>query len=150
MDAVLFIYLGGIYHLLWAIFDLLWPRFFNWKVTLAKLDDFNKAVLYISGRLLVLLYLYIAFMSFYYGKGLLISGPVRTIPLFVAVYWAFRTIMQVQFFGFRKADGFNVKVRDGNFPAPFNGMSNQSLSILFFIFMVIGVLLYLLPFLITI
>jgi len=28
--------------------------------------------------------------------------------------------MQVQFFGFRKANTLNVKVNDENFPAPFN------------------------------
>jgi hypothetical protein len=57
--------------------------------------------------------------------------------------------MQVQFFGFRKANTLNVKVSDGNFPEPFNKMSNQSLSTVFFIIMVLGVLLYLLPLLAT-
>jgi hypothetical protein len=80
---------------------------------------------------------------------LLAAGPGKTIPLFVAVYWAYRAVMQVQFFGFRKADTLNIRVSNGNFPAPFNRMSNRSLSTMFFGIMVVGVLLYLLPVLLT-
>ncbi len=149
MNAGILIYLGGIYHIVWALFDMLWPRFFNWKVTLSALDDFNKAVLYISGWLLVILYLYIALVSLVYGKDLLLPGPARTIPLFVSVFWAFRAVMQVQFFGFRKANTLNVNVSDGNFPPPLNRMSNQTLSTFFFVFMVIGIMLYIIPFLAT-
>jgi|MudIll2142460700_1097286.scaffolds.fasta_scaffold709911_1 hypothetical protein len=145
MEVSVLFYLGGIYHIGWAIFDLFWPRFFNWKTTLAHLDDFNRAVLYISGRLLVLLYLYIAWVSFYYGSDLLMTGLGITIPIFVVIYWAFRAIMQIQFFGFRKANTLNVKVSDGNFPPPINRMSNQSLSTIIFGIMIIGILLYLLP-----
>jgi len=145
MNAAILFYLGGIYHLGWAVFDLFWPRLFNWKVRLAHLDDFNRAVMYISERLLVLLYLYIAWVSFYYGPELLLTGPGKTIPVFVAVYWAFRAVMQVQFSGFRKANTLNVKVSDGNFPPPINRMSNQSLSTMFFGIMMIGVLIYLIP-----
>ncbi len=145
MDVAILFYLGGIYHIGWAIFDLFWPKLFNWKTTLANLDDFNRAVLYISGRLLVLLYLYLAWVSFYYGPELLITGPGKTIPLFVVIYWTYRAVMQVQFFGFRRANTLNVKVSNGNFPSPINKMSNQSLSTVVFGIMIIGILLYLLP-----
>jgi hypothetical protein len=145
MDATILFYLGGVYHIGWAIFDLFWPRLFNWKATLAHLDDFNRAVLYISGRLLVLLYLYLAWLSFYYGPQLLGTGLGKTIPLFVVIYWSFRAVMQVQFFGFKRANRLNVKVSNGNFPSPINKMSNRSLSTLFFGIMVIGIVLYLLP-----
>ena len=69
MEVSVLFYLGGIYHIGWAIFDLFWPRFFNWKTTLAHLDDFNRAVLYISGRLLVL--------QRYFGIGSFSSRSLR-------------------------------------------------------------------------
>jgi len=145
MSVTILLYLGGIYHLGWAVFDMLWPKLFNWKTTLAPLDDFNRAVLYISGRLLVLLYLFLAWVSFYYGGELLRTNLGKTILLFVVVYWGYRAVMQVQFFGFRKANTLNIKVSNGNFPAPINKMSNQSLSTMIFGIMIIGILLYGLP-----
>jgi hypothetical protein len=145
MEVAILFYLGGIYHIGWAVFDLLWPRLFNWKITLAHLDDFNRAVLYISGRLLVLLYLYIAWVSFSYNSDLLSTAIGKTIPVFVVIYWAFRAIMQIQFFGFRKANTLNIKVSDGNFPPPINRMSNQTLSTIIFGIMIFGILIYLIP-----
>jgi hypothetical protein len=143
------LYFGGIYHIGWAIFDLFWPRFFNWKVTLANLDDFNRAVLYISGRLLVLLYIYLAGITIYFGPKLLMTDLGKTILVFIVIYWTFRAIMQIQFFGFRKANTLNIKISDGKFPWPINKMSNQSLSALIFGIMIIGILLHLLPLLLV-
>jgi hypothetical protein len=40
----------------------------------------------ISGQLLVILYLNIAFLSIYYGKELMSFGPDRTIPIFMSIY----------------------------------------------------------------
>jgi hypothetical protein len=149
MTIRILFYIGAIYHIGWAVFDLFWPKLFNWKITLASLDDFNRAVLYISGRLLVLLYLFIAWVSLYYGPQLLSPGPAGTIPIFVIIYWSFRAFMQVQFFGFRRANSLNINVSSGNFPAPINKLSNQALSTLFFSYMLVGVLLYLLPILLS-
>ncbi len=74
---------GVIYHLCWAIFDSFWPHLFAWKRTLSKLDDINRSLLYILSRLLVLLYLYVAFLSFFYQRELLETELGQSILIFV-------------------------------------------------------------------
>ncbi len=134
---------GGIYHLCWAAFDTFWPHFFAWRRTLAALDDINRSLLYILSRLLVLLYLYVATVSFCYRRELLGSALGKTLLTFVAVYWGFRALMQVQFFGFARANRMNISVSELNFPPPINRLSNRTVSIGFFIIMLIGTTLYL-------
>lgn len=136
---------GGIYHLCWALFDSFWPHIFAWKRTLAGLDDINRSLLYILSRLLVLLYLYIAVVSFFFQDQLLNTAIGKTILLFMALYWFFRAFMQIQFFGFRRADRMNIQVAELNFPAPVNHLSNRVVSIGLFIIMLVGVFLYLWP-----
>lgn len=136
---------GGIYHLGWAIFDSAWPKLWDWKRRLSQLDDFNRGLLYILSRLLVLLYLYIATLPFFFQDELLNSIIGKTILIFMVIYWSFRALMQIQFYGFSRADKMNIKVKDVNLPAPINRLSNRALSILFFMIMVVGILLYLLP-----
>jgi hypothetical protein len=136
---------GGIYHLCWALFDSCWPHLFAWKRTLAPLDDINRSLLYILSRLLVLLYLYIAILSFFFRSEMRNTAIGKTILIFMAVYWAFRAFMQIRFFGFARANRMNIKLSDLNYPAPVNRLSNQSASAGFFIIMLIGLGLYLLP-----
>jgi lysylphosphatidylglycerol synthetase-like protein (DUF2156 family) len=136
---------GGVYHLCWACFDSFWPRLFAWKRTLAPLDDINRALLYILSRLLVLLYLYIAVVSLFFQGELLGTAIGRTILVFMAVYWAFRAFMQIQFFGFARADKMNITLGDLNFPAPANRLTNQAASWGFLVIMIVGVSLYLVP-----
>ena len=136
---------GGIYHLCWALFDSFWPHLFAWKRTLAKLDDINRSLLYILSRLLVLLYLYIAILAFFFQSELRNTSIGKTILLFMAVYWAFRAFMQIQFFGFARADRMNIKLSELNYPAPVDRLSNRAASIGFFVIMLIGVTLYLVP-----
>ncbi len=136
---------GGIYHLGWAFFDSCWPHIFAWKRTLAPLDDINRGLLYILSRLLILLYLYIAILSFFFQSELLNTALGKTILIFMAVYWAFRAFMQIQIYGFARADRMNIKVAELNFPVPINRLSNQSLSIVLFVIMLAGIALYLVP-----
>ncbi|HLO13515.1 MAG TPA: hypothetical protein VK206_01710, partial [Anaerolineales bacterium] len=136
---------GGIYHIGWAIFDSAWPKLWDWKRRLSQLDDFNRGLLYILSRLLVLLYLYIATLSFFFQDELLNSMIGKTVLIFMVIYWTFRAFMQIQFYGFSRADKMNIKVKDVNLPAPINRLSNRALSIVFFMIMLVGILLYLLP-----
>ncbi len=113
--------------------------------TLAPLDDINRSLLYILSRLLVLLYLYVAVLSFFFQSELLDTKVGRSVLVFMAIYWAFRAFMQVQFFGFARADRMNIKVADLNFPAPVSRMSTRVVSTGFFVVMLVGIALYLVP-----
>jgi hypothetical protein len=136
---------GGIYHLCWALFDSFWPHLFAWKRTLAKLDDINRSLLYILSRLLVLLYLYIAVLAFFFQDELMNTAIGKTVLVFMAIYWTFRAIMQIQYFGFARAERMNIKFSDLNYPAPINRLSTQAASTVFFVIMLIGIGLYLIP-----
>lgn len=136
---------GGIYHVSWALFDSCWPHLFAWKRTLAGLDDINRSLLYILSRLLVLLYLYIAALAFFFRDELVNTAIGKSILVFVTVYWGFRAIMQIQFFGFARAERMNIKFSDLNYPAPVNRLSTRAASTMFFIIMLGGVALYLVP-----
>ena len=139
------LFASGVYHVAWALFDSFWPHFFAWKRTLAALDDINRSLLYILSRLIILLYLYIATLSLFFQDALLGTTIGKSVLIFVTVYWAFRAFMQIQFFGFARADRMNIKLSELNYPAPVNRLSNRAASTGFFVIMVFGTLVYLVP-----
>jgi hypothetical protein len=139
------VYIGAIFHLAWALFDFFWPRFFNWKETLASLDDIQRVIPPLTSRMLVVVYLSIAYVSVFHAGDLLATELGRTILLFVSVYWLVRGILQVYYIGFEKANNFNITF-SSYIPHPlFRSMSNKLISYLLFIeFLVISGL-YLIP-----
>ncbi len=146
MNMEYLILMGGIYHLGWALFDSSWPILFNWKKTLAPLDDFNRSLLYIISRLLVVLYLALAYLSFFQTSELVNTGLGKTILVFVSIYWTVRVIMQIQYFGiFNKANELNIKLADSNIPSPLNRLSNQWIANLFLPYFLFGIALHLIP-----
>jgi len=149
MDTEVLIYAGGVYHLCWAAFDFFWPYLFNWKKTLLPLDDFNRALLHITSKLLSFLYAALAYLSFFYTRELLETGIGKALLIFTALFWAIRAGMQIRFMGFRKANEMNMKPSDGNLPPPFCNLSMRFLSTMFFIIFVIGMALYLIPAVVT-
>jgi hypothetical protein len=62
MKIEVLLYIGAILHLAWALFDFFWPRFFKWKETLASLDDIQRVIPPITSRMLVVVYLSIAYL----------------------------------------------------------------------------------------
>ena len=136
------LYLGGIFNLLWAVFDFFWPKFFDWKETLASLDDIQRILPPLTSRMLTVLYLGVTYISFFHGSDLINTDLGRTLLVFVSTYWAVRAILQAHYFGFKKADKFNV---DFSSFVSFLNLSNRTISyILFFEFWIISAL-YLIP-----
>ena len=136
------LYLGGIFHLLWAVFDFFWPKFFNWKETLASLDDLQRIMLPLTSRMLTVLYLGVTYISFFHASDLINSDLGRMFLIFISIYWAVRAILQVRYFGFKKANEFNVEFSSF---VSFVNLSNKTLSyILFFEFLIISSL-YFIP-----
>lgn len=131
--------IGGVYHLGFAVFASLWPRIFNWKEALAPLDDANRAIPLITSRLLVLLWLAVAYVSFAHTHDLLVTDLGRGILFFVSIFWTARAIMQVQLVGFKKARNLSVPGK------AFGNLSNQFVSTALFVIFLTGVALYLVP-----
>lgn len=145
MDTKVLIYAGGVYHLCWAVFDSFWPIILNWKKRLSALDDLNRVLPYITSRLLVVLYLMLAYISFFHTSELIEARLGKTMLFFVSIYWIVRFVMQIQFMSIKKVKQFDVKVSDFSLPSPFNKLSNQSFTIMLFVTFLIGIALYLIP-----
>ena len=135
MRTEFILYIGGIFNLMWAVFDFFWPKFFNWKETLASLDDLQRIMLPLTSRMLTVLYLGITYISFFHASDLIKTELGRMFLIFISIYWAVRAILQVRYFGFKKANEFNV---DFSSFVSFVNLSNKTISyILFFEFLFI-------------
>jgi hypothetical protein len=145
MKIEVLLYIGAVFHLAWALFDFFWPKFFNWKETLASLDDIQRVIPPLASRMLVVVYLSIAYVSLFHATDLIVTDLGRTILFFVSVYWVVRAILQVYYIGFEKANEFNITFSSYIPYALFGSMSNKSISYVLFIeFLTISAL-YLIP-----
>jgi hypothetical protein len=132
MKVEVLLYIGAFFHLVWAVFDFFWPRFFNWKETLASLDDLQRVIPPLTSRMLVVVYLFIAYVSLFHAPDLTATELGRAILFFVAVYWVVRAILQVYYIGFDKADEFNIAFSTFAPSSPIGSMSNKQVSYLLF------------------
>jgi hypothetical protein len=140
------LYIGGIFHLIWALFDLFWTKLFNWKETLAPLDDLNRVLLPILNKLLVVIFLAFAYISFFHTSDLINTNIGTTLLLFIIIFWIVRTIEQLYYFRFNKVNKLNVSISSLVPFFPFNKMSNKAiLYYYFFVTFIIMILLYLIP-----
>lgn len=146
MKLEVLLYIGAFFHLLWAVFDFFWPRFFNWKETLASLDDIQRVLPPLTSRMLVVVYLSIAYLSLFHTADLLATDLGRTILFLVSVYWLVRAGLQVRYFGFEKANQLDITFSSYMPSSPFRSMSNKSISYLLFVEFLIIAGLYLVPF----
>ncbi len=95
---------GSIYHLLFAVFHLFWPKLFNWKENLNPLDDINKALLPIMSGLFIYVYTGIALASFFLDDMILNSSGGLIFLISVAGFWLIRTAMQFRYFNIREKE----------------------------------------------
>jgi hypothetical protein len=142
MSARILIYVGGAYQLLWAFAHLQFPKQLDWDNALATLDDFNRILMLIFSKLLLVFYLGTALICFIHARELLDTNIGVTVLLFLSVYWSVRALLQVQYFGFKGANTLNVQLSSG-------GVSNQAISYILFVVFLIGSGLYLAPVLLT-
>lgn len=142
MAVEVLIYIGGAYLLLWALSHLMFPKLLNWRTTLSPLDDFNRYLMLIFSKLLLFFYLGTAIICFIYAGELTDTDIGLAILIFLSLYWLVRAILQVQHFGFKKADTMNVKMSAGN-------VSNRTISYILLIMFLVGFAIYLAPVLIA-
>ena len=145
MKIEIFLYVGAAFHLAWAVFDFFWPRVFNWKETLASLDDFQRVLLPITSRLLVVLYLAIAYVSVFHPVELVTTDLGRSILTFVSAYWAVRAVLQIRYFGFERANTFNVSLASYAPHSALKGISNKTVSLVFLMDFILISALYFIP-----
>lgn len=129
MKTEILVYIGGAYQLLWAFAHFQFPKQLDWENALASLDDFNRILMLIFSKLLLFFYLGTALICFIYARELLSTDIGIAVLIFLALYWLVRALLQIQYFGFRKANTLNVQLSSSD-------VSNQTISyILFFMFL---------------
>ena len=97
---------GGVFHILFAVFHLFWPKLFNWTDNLKPLDDINKALLPIISGLFIYIYSAVAIVSIFYGDILLENKTGRFFLLSIAGFWLVRTVMQFRYFNIKEKEAF--------------------------------------------
>ena len=138
MAIEVLLYIGGAYQLLWAFAHFKIPKQLDWGNALAALDDFNRILMLIFSKLLLFFYLGTALICFIYARELADTDAGLAVLIFLAIYWLVRALLQVQYFGFRKADTLNVKLSSAD-------VSNQVISYILFVTFMFGFALFLAP-----
>ena len=140
-----FLYIGGVFHLIFALFDLTWPKLFNWKETLASLDDLQRVLLPLLNKLLIVIFIAFAYLSFFHTSDLINTSLGTTELIFIITFWIVRTIEQFYYFGFNRWNRFNVSASSLVPFFPYNRMSNKAFSYYFCVIFLIIIILYFIP-----
>lgn len=75
--ALYFIYAGGVLHIGWAVFHLLFPRIFKWGSALEPLDTVNRSIYQVINLCLTFYFAAAAYLSLAllaYGLPLIWAG----------------------------------------------------------------------------
>ena len=142
MNIEILIYIGGAYQLVWALSHLLFPKQLDWENALAPLDDFNRILMLIFSKLLLFFYLGTALICFAFTRELLETDIGIAVLIFLSSYWLVRALLQIQYFGLKKANTLNVQLSS-------SGVSNQTISYILFIGFLMGFGLFLSPVILT-
>jgi len=96
------VYLAGVYNVLLGIFHLLfWKiQLFNWEVELKQMSSINSGVLQIMNLCLIVIFFFMAFISFFHNKELINTSLGKSILIGFSIFWLLRFIEQFLFFGY--------------------------------------------------
>ena len=142
MGTEILVYVGGAYQLLWAFAHLQFPKQLDWENALAGLDDFNRILMQIFSKLLLVFYAGTALICFIYASELLATDMGSAVLIFLSAYWLVRALLQVQYFGLKRANALNVQLSS-------SGVSNQTISYILLVIFLLGSILYLAPVVLT-
>jgi len=113
---------GGIYNIALVIFHLLFWRIFKWKEDLRSLTFLNRAIMQVLNLSLTFAFTIFSYISLVHTKELMSTSLGQTMLGLMAVFWFARSVEQVVFF----------KLKNWR-------------SIAFFVFFLVGTVLYAVP-----
>ncbi|MCB2226439.1 MAG: hypothetical protein KQH53_07145 [Desulfarculaceae bacterium] len=96
--ALYFVYAGGVLHIGWAVFHLLFPRVFKWAKALEPLDPVNRGIMQIINLCLTFYFAVAAYLSLAFGPELLGTPLGRKLLAVFTAFWLFRLALQQRFF----------------------------------------------------
>ena len=102
------LFLGGIFHVGFAVFHLTFWKIFNWKDDLASLTHINRSIMQILNLRLTSVFLIIAYISLFYRPELISTSLGKTLLISISLFWFFRTIEQIAFFGVNNGISFTL------------------------------------------
>jgi len=126
MEIETYIVIGGIFSIGFVIFHLLFWKIFKWETELRLLNHVNKGIIQVLNLCLTYIFLLFAYISFFHPTELVSSGLGKSILLLISLFWFIRAIEQIYFFGIK-----------------------NRISIILFIIFILGGLIYLYPFVIS-
>ncbi len=91
--------IGTIFHLAFVVFHLLFWKLFDWVHDLKKLSYINKSVMQILNLRLIFVFLIFSYISFFNTDELLNTKLGLTMTAAMALFWGFRSIEQIVYFG---------------------------------------------------
>jgi hypothetical protein len=94
--------IGALFHVVFAIFHLLFWKLFDWVQELKNLSNTNKSVMQILNLRLIFVFLIFAYISYFNTSDLLSTKLGLTLIIAIALFWGFRSIEQIIYFGVNK------------------------------------------------
>lgn len=94
--------IGGLYHLGFVLFHLMFWKIFNWKRELRLLNVINRGVMQILNLCLTFVFFIFAYISIIHGHELLTTGIGRSLLVFISIFWFLRAVEQVVYFKLKK------------------------------------------------
>ncbi len=108
MNPKIFIILGGIFNLSWAIFHIFFPKFFKWDKALKKVDYINRSVMHIQSNFLLITFLIFSFAAFLFTDEMIDTNLGKYLVASFGMFWLIRSFVNIYFFGVKnkQADFF--------------------------------------------
>ncbi len=100
--SLLLIKIGGVYHLLFAVFHLFWPKLFKWDENLSSLDEINRSLMPIMSGLFIYVYIVIFAISTFFSGEVASSIPGKLFLFSIAGFWLVRSGMQIVYYGLKE------------------------------------------------
>ena len=114
--------IGGVYNLALIIFHLFFWKLFSWKKDLKRIAAINQATMQVMNITLIFIFAIFAYISFFHTNELLTTSLGKSLLVLVGLLWLFRAVLQIIFYGLK-----------------------NKISFLFFIYFVLGGVIYLYP-----
>ncbi len=115
MKLEILLIIGGVFHIAFAVFHLLFWKLFKWESQLAKLHPINKAAMQAMNIALIVIFLFFAYLSFFLQDELKSELGIYILG-FISFFWLVRTIVQFNLF---KNDNFKKSLFFGTCNALF-------------------------------
>lgn len=114
--------IGGVYNLALIIFHLFFWKLFSWKKDLKRIAAINQATMQVMNITLIFIFAIFAYISFFHAYELLTTSLGKSLLVLVGLLWLFRAVLQIVFYGLK-----------------------NRISFLFFIYFILGGVIYLYP-----